>query len=184
MTCRATCLGTGCPSRCVTTAVDQGVSGVARVAGLVSRYGSVNIGILKPSIGRDGLGFSIGCRNSVHFKLKTVGKMKRSTIRDVLRREQGGNRFGGVFSFIRHMGLSTYGHGGVRGLTLTNKFSDFSNVGHRSFFIGGTGSRSFSSVLIHCNGGCRLSGTTTTGSLFKKRRTMRITAPRVIPTPS
>lgn len=85
---------------------------------------------------------------------------------------------------MRHMGLSTYGHGGVRGLTLTNTFSDFAKVGHRSFFMGGTGSRAFARILMHCKGGCRVSGTTTTGSLFKNRGRISVTAPRVVPSPT
>lgn len=138
--------------------------------------------MLNPSMGRDGLGFAMGERNSVHFKLKTIGKMKRSTMRDVIRRHQTGNPFGKVFSFIRHIGLGTYGGGGVRYLTLSNNFSDFPRLGHRRFFTMGSGKRIFLRALVHCNGHCRTSGTTTIGSLFNKRGIVSVTAPRVLPT--
>lgn len=159
--------------------VDQDLSGVASVAGLVSRYGTVNVRALKPSMGRDGLGFAMGRSNGVHFKLNTIGKMNRTTMRDVVRRHGGGNPFLKVFSFIRHIGLGTYGGGGVRYLTLTNKFSDFSRLGHRRCFTTGSGNRLFLRALVHCNGHCRTSGTTTIGSLFKNRGMVSITAPRV-----
>lgn len=149
------------------------------MAGLVSRYGTVNVGALKPSIGRDGLGFAIGGRNGVHFNLNTIGKMNRNTIRDVVRRHRGGNPFGNVFSFIRHIGLATYGGGGLRYLTLTNKFSDFPRLGQRRCFTMGSGGRIFLRALIQCNGHCRTSRTTTTGSLFNNRGIISVTAPRV-----
>lgn len=137
---------------------------------------------LKPSIGRDGLGFAMGQGKGVHFKLKTMGNINRTTIRDVVRRQGRGNPFGNVFSFIRHIGLGTYGGGGVRYLTLTNKFSDFPRLGHRRCFTIGDGKRAFLRALVHCNGHCRTSGTTTIGSLFNKSGIVSVTAPRVLPT--
>lgn len=178
MTCRATFLGTGCPSRCVTTILDQDLSGVISVAGFVSRYGTVNVRILKPSIGRSVLGFDISGGGGVHFNLNTIGNINRTTIRGVVRRQEGGNPCGSVFSFIRHIGLATYGGGGVRSLTLTNTFSGF-NVRQRRFFTRAKGKRVFLRALIHCNGGFRASGDATAGSLFKKSTFVTVTGPRV-----
>lgn len=178
MTCRATCLGTRCPTRCVTTLVAHHFTRVARVAGLVRRYRSVSVGALKPSMGRDCHTFNIGRRNRVHFKLSTVGKVKAPTTSTVITRHLGGNPCGGVFSFTRHISFSGIGHGTFRDLTLDNNFSDF-NVHHRRCFNGGDGNSAFLSALMECNRLCRRRRHRTTASLFKNMRTIRVTAPPI-----
>lgn len=119
---RATCLGTGCPIRCVTTLLASGDNSRSGIRVRVTGYVSVNVRILPPSVGRSLISFAPR-KHGVLFNLSTIHGINLNTVRYVVGAQSRNKPFGSLTRLYSHISLRTIGHHTLRSLVLTKTLS-------------------------------------------------------------